>query len=97
MAKPSIPRAVGGRLYFYVADVISPAVAQSATAASAAEAKRLEVGESGPQPPVRRCDDCALNLGRDVLRALGSCPRWGQLRHGVESRCPAFVAKGGAR
>lgn len=56
------------------------------------------VTERGPQDaPLRRCEDCALNLGRDVLRALGNCPRWGKPRHGVESHCPAFVAKDGAR
>lgn len=43
--------------------------------------------------PMRSCDDCRLNLGRDVLRALGTCPRWGMVRAGVESHCPAFVGK----
>jgi len=42
--------------------------------------------------PLRRCQDCRLDLG-DVLRAVGTCPRWGMNRNGVESRCPAFVAK----
>lgn len=55
------------------------------------------VCDSDDEPPLRKCSDCALNLGRDVLRALGSCPRWGQPRHGAESHCPAFVAKDGAR
>lgn len=48
-------------------------------------------------PILRCCEDCALDLTRDVLRAIGSCPRWGTDRAGVESRCPAFVAKEGAR
>lgn len=43
--------------------------------------------------PIRRCEDCHLNLCRDLLRALGSCPRWGQPRHDVESRCASFVPK----
>lgn len=47
--------------------------------------------------PRRRCDDCQLHLTCDALHALGTCPRWGKRRHGVESRCPAFVAKDGAR
>ena len=47
--------------------------------------------------PHRRCDYCQLHLTPDVLRALGTCPRWGKPRHGVESRCPAFVAQDGAR
>ena len=49
------------------------------------------------RPPRRRCVDCQLHLTGDVLRALGSCPRWGKPRHGVESHCPAFVAKDGAQ
>lgn len=43
--------------------------------------------------PLRRCEDCRLDLCRDVLRALSTCPRWGKPREGVESRCAAFVAK----
>lgn len=43
--------------------------------------------------PLRRCEDCRLDLCRDVLLALGNCPRWGKQREGVASRCPAFVAK----
>jgi hypothetical protein len=43
--------------------------------------------------PLRRCADCALDLTRDVLRAIGTCPRWGTNRAGVETRCAAFVAK----
>jgi hypothetical protein len=49
-----------------------------------------------PLSPLRRCEDCRLDLCRDVLRAIGACPRWGKSRHGVESHCPAFVAKDGA-
>ena len=45
--------------------------------------------------PLRRCDDCALVLGRNYLRALDTCPRWGLVRAGVESQCGAFVAKEG--
>lgn len=44
-------------------------------------------------PPPRRCDDCQLHLGRDVLRALAKCPRWGMVRAGIEVRCSAFVRK----
>lgn len=78
---------------------------RSAAAASPADAalqSRLSVAGTACQQlvahlrredaPMRRCDDCRLNLGRDVLRALGTCPRWGMPRTGVESRCPAFVA-----
>lgn len=64
------------------------------------EARRIDTGgsmEQQAQPPLRRCDDCVLHLGRDVLRALGACPRWGKPRHGVESQCSAFVPKEGAR
>lgn len=43
--------------------------------------------------PLRRCNECQLNLVRDVLRALGSCPRWGMRRAGVESPCASFAAK----
>jgi hypothetical protein len=46
--------------------------------------------------PLRRCDDCALVLGRNCLRALEACPRWGLVRAGVEGQCGAFVAKAGA-
>ena len=47
--------------------------------------------------PRRRCDDCQLHLTPDVLHALDTCPRWGKPRHGVETCCPAFVAKDGGR
>jgi hypothetical protein len=107
MAVPIIPRLVRGRLYFQTAEVLFPTFAQAATAWSAAEAHRLDVAEliderptaqaDQQQPPVRRCDDCALDLGRDVLRALGTCPRWGTVRAGVETSCPPFVAKDGGR
>jgi hypothetical protein len=93
MAVPIIPRVIRGRLYFETADVSFPTFAQAATASAAAEAHRLDIAE----PLLRRCKDCRLDLSRDVLRALGTCPRWGKQRHGVESRCPAFVAKDGAR
>lgn len=43
---------------------------------------------------IRRCDECQLHLGRDILRALATCPRWGMPRAGVEAPCPAFVPKG---
>lgn len=92
MAVPIFPRIHRGRVLFQVADVLFPSFAQAVAAWSAVEADRLDATEPGQQP-ARRCDDCALNLGRDVLRALGSCPRWGKPRHGVESRC----AKDGAR
>jgi len=91
MAVRIIPRIERGRLYFQTADVLFPSFAQAATAWSATEAHRLDIAE--PQPPLRRCENCSLNLGRDVLRALSTCPRWGTNRAGVESRCPAFVAK----
>lgn len=60
---------------------------------------------NGPAPSpelsvLRRCDDCQLHLGTrpgDTLRAAFACPRFGQPRAGVESRCSAFVAAfGGA-
>jgi hypothetical protein len=44
-------------------------------------------------PPPRCCDDCQLHLGRDVLLALATCPRWGMPRAGVKSHCSAFVRK----
>jgi hypothetical protein len=102
MAVSIIPRVERGRLYFQTADLLVPTFFQAAVGWSAAEAHRLDAVESVPpelraQPSRRRCDDCQLHLTGDVLRALGSCPRWGKPRHGVESRCPAFVAKDGAR
>jgi len=48
-------------------------------------------GEARRAVPVRRCADCELDLG-EVLRAL-ACPRFGQSRNGVESRCAAFRPK----
>lgn len=48
------------------------------------------------EAPLRRCDDCQLNLGTrsgDTLRAAFACPRFGKPRAGVESRCTAFVPK----
>lgn len=100
MATPIIPRFVRGRLHFHTADVLVPTFVQAESTWTAADAHRLDLDQPlGQQtrPSLRRCDDCALDLGRDVLRALGACPRWGKPRHGVESRCPAFVAKDGAR
>jgi hypothetical protein len=100
MAVPIIPRVERGRLYFQTADVLFPTFAQAAGAWSAAEAHRLDIAERHElrtQSPLRPCDDCELNRGRDVLRALGNCPRWGKPRHGFETHCPAFVAKGGER
>jgi hypothetical protein len=47
--------------------------------------------------PLRRCDECALIRGREFLRALEACPRWGMVRDGVESRCDAFVAQNETR
>lgn len=102
MAVSIIPRVERGRLYFQTADLLVRTFAPGADGWGAAEAHRLDAVESGQperraQPPRRRCDDCQLHLTPDVLHALGSCPRWGKRRHGVESRCPAFVAKDGAR
>ena len=102
MAVPIIPRVERGRLYFQTADVLFPTFAQAAGAWTAAEARRLDVAEPvEPEPrakfPRRRCDDCHLHLTGDVLRALGGCPRLGKRRRGVETCCPAFVAKDGAR
>jgi hypothetical protein len=101
MAVPIIPRIDRGRLYFQTVDVFLPSFAPAGSAGRA-ETHRLGPVESvlpdrRALPPLRRCDDCQLHLTPDVLRALGNCPRWGKPRHGVESRCPAFVAKGGAR
>src|SRR5688500_7391289 len=98
MAVPIIPRIERGRLYFQTADVFLPTFAPAAGAWNAADAHRRAVdGPVQPEPraesPLRRCDDCQLHLTRDVLHALGNCPRWGKRRHGVKSRCPAFVAK----
>jgi len=42
--------------------------------------------------PLRRCEDCKHHLG-DVLLAVGRCPLFGQKRHGVETRCAAFVPR----
>jgi hypothetical protein len=81
MAVSIIPRVERGRLYFETADVLFPSF----------------VSATSDRSPHRRCVDCQLHLTGDVLRALGSCPRWGKPRHGVESHCPAFVAKDGAR
>ena len=102
MAVPIIPRIERGRLHYQTADVLSPSFAPAASARRAANAHRLDAvelvqPERRARPPVRRCDDCQLHLTPDVLHALGSCPRWGKRRHGVESHCPAFVAKDGAR
>jgi len=102
MAVPIIPRVERDRLYFQTADLSVPTFTQAAGGWSAAEARRLDAVESAQpelraQSPRRRCNDCQLHLTRDVLHALGNCPRWGKRRHGVESRCPAFVAKDGAR
>jgi len=94
---PIIPRIERGRLYFHIADVFFLAFTQATSAGNATEAHRLDIINPHAQDALRRCDGCALNLGRDVLRALGTCPRWGKRRHGVESHCPAFVAKDGAR
>jgi len=101
MATFIIPRIVRGRLHFETADVLST-FAQAAVAWTAPEAHWLDAAEPvrsdlRDKPPRRRCDDCQLHLTPDVLHALGSCPRWGKPRHGVESHCPAFVAKGGVR
>jgi len=100
MATPIIPRRVRGRLNFQSDSALSSNLVPAASAWTAADVRRVDMTrplEQQTPPPLRRCDDCQLNLGRDVLRALGSCPRWGQSRHGVETRCPAFVAKDGAR
>ena len=100
MAMPIIARRVRDRLYCQTADVLFPVFAQAGRAWAAADAHRLDMTQPPEQQtraPLHRCDDCALNLGRDVLRALGSCPRWGKPRHGVEARYPAFVAKDGER
>lgn len=102
MARHIIPRIERGRLYFHTANISTPTFTQPAGSWGAAKAHRLDAVESvqpelRAQSPRRRCDDCQLHLTRDVLRALGNCPRWGKRRHGVESRCPAFVAKDGAR
>lgn len=102
MAVSIIPRVERGRLYFQTADLLVPRLIQAVDGWRTAEADRLDAVESAQlelpaQSPRRRCDDCQLHLTRDVLRALGTCPRWGKRRHGVESRCPAFVAKDGAR
>lgn len=56
---------------------------------------RLPRKQQAKDAPLRRCDDCALVLGRNYMRALDTCPRWGQGRAGVESQCGAFVAKEG--
>ncbi|GFE84967.1 hypothetical protein GCM10011487_69670 [Steroidobacter agaridevorans] len=82
MAMPIISRPVRGRLYSQAAD---------ARGADTPPPPQQEL------PPLRRCGDCQLDLGRDVLRALCACPRWGMQRFGVECGCPAFVAKGGAQ
>jgi hypothetical protein len=102
MAASIIPRVERVRLYFQTADVLVPTFIRAAGGWSAPEAHRLDAVESvqpelRTQCPRRRCDDCQLNLTRDVLHALGNCPRWGKRRHGVETRCSAFVAKDGAR
>lgn len=100
MAMPIIPRPVRGRLYFQTADVLFPIFVQSGRAWTAADADRVDIVQplqQQPPAPLRCCDDCQLHFGRDVLRAVGVCPRWGKPRHGVETRCPAFVAKDGAR
>lgn len=53
---------------------------------------RMHDSRSAAAAP-RRCDECELHLGRDVLRALATCPRWGLPRAGIEIRCAAFVPK----
>lgn len=99
MAGSIIPRVERVRLYFQSADALVPTFIR---AAGAPDAHRLDAVESvqpklRAQPPRRCCEDCQLHLTRDVLHALGNCPRWGKPRHGVESHCPAFVAKDAAR
>lgn len=103
--KPAIVRGalvhVVGRAAF--ADFKRAVCAWSATEAEcdaqydAERAETLELHQQSKQQakdaPLRRCDDCALLLGRNCLRALDTCPRWGLVRAGVESQCGAFVAK----
>lgn len=55
-----------------------------------------QAAASTTDAPLRRCHDCELNLGAGpgvTLRAAFACPMFGQPRHGVESRCVAFVPK----
>jgi hypothetical protein len=67
MGMPIIPRIERGRLYFQTTDVSFPTFAQAATARAAAEAHRLDIiNQPAQDAPRRRCDECALNLGRDV-------------------------------
>jgi hypothetical protein len=99
MAMPIISWLVQDRLYFQTADVLLPTFVQAAgwTAADAHHVDMAQPPKQQTPAPLSRCDECALNLGRDVLRALWSCPRWGGPRHGVETSGPAFVAKDGVR
>lgn len=99
MATPIIPRLFRDRLYCQTADVLVPTSVHAASAWADAHGHRVDTPQSSEQQtrqPLRRCEDCELDLSRDVLRALGTCPRWGKPRAGVESRCPAFVAKPGS-
>lgn len=100
MGTPIMPRPIRGRLYCQSVDALSPALSKTASAQTAADphpggmARPLE---RETPPPLRRCADCKLDLGRDVLRALCTCPRWGKRRLGIESHCLAFVGKDGAK
>lgn len=96
MAMSIIPRPVRDRLNFQTDNVLCPALVQAASAWAGADAHRVDTVQPLKQqtrPALRRCDNCQLDLGREVLRALGACPRWGQPRAGAESHCPAFVRK----
>lgn len=100
MATPIIPRPIRGRLYCQTVDALSPAPTKAASAHTTGDPRpdgMTQLLEQKTPPPLRRCGDCQLDLGRDVLRALCTCPRWGKRRLGVESHCPAFVAKEGAQ
>ncbi len=55
-------------------------------------AVRLELAAAvTPDAPLRRCADCALDLGPvPALAAAFACPLFGEPRSGVEIRCRQF-------
>lgn len=64
-------------------------VARTHADEAAADADEAFEAVRAKQAPLRRCQDCRLDLGSSI-DALASCPRFGQDRRGVESRCDKF-------
>ena len=80
LSKP-VPAVLRGDLVHVVGAVAFADFRRAVCAWSAADAERAEVMElqlkakhESQDAPLRRCDDCQLHLGRDVLRALVRIP-----------------------